>query len=123
MNILKKVLQILLGVGLLIFGLNGFLNFIPFPQVGPEAGKFLSALGNTKSIFPLISIIETVAGVLLLVNKAKGLALVMVFPILLGAVLYHLALDPNGTGGAALFLILNVVLIVLNFDRFKELFK
>lgn len=85
-------------------------------EVGPEAGAFFGAIASTKIFFPIIGIIEIVTGALPLFNKAVPLALVIIFPILFCAVLFHISLNPEGILFALIGFILNGTLFFL----FKE---
>lgn len=119
----KTVMRIFFGVFLLFFGLNGILQFMPMPEVGPQAGAFLGAIASTKLFFPLISIIETIVGALLIVNKAVPLALIIIFPILVCAVLFHISLDPAGILFAIIGLVLNILLFFTNKEKYLPLMK
>lgn len=121
MKNLKTVLRIIFSVFLLFFGLNGFLQFAPMPEVGPVAGAFLGAIASTGLFFPIISLIEVASGVALLVNKATPLALVVVFPVLFCATLFHISLDPGGVLFALIGLILNIILFVSHKDKYLAL--
>ena len=90
--------RVLLGLLLLVFGLNGFLNFIPQPPPPTEGGEFLSAL-TAGNVLPVVKVFEVVIGALLLSGRFVPLALVMLVPIAVGIVLYHLTFDiPGGAG-------------------------
>ena len=92
------VVRYLLGLMLFVFGLNGFLNFIPQPPPPSDGGEFLGALvaGN---VLPVVKVLEVVIGALLLAGRFVPLALVMLVPIAVGIVLYHLTFDiPGGAG-------------------------
>ena len=115
------VARILLGLMLLIFGLNKFLQFMPMPSMPEAAGEFMGALGKSGYIFPIIAIVEISTGVLILINKYTALALVVLFPIMLNALLFHVFLDIAGIGGAALANVLNVFLFFAYKDKYKEL--
>ena len=121
MKNLKTVLRIIFGIFLLFFGLNGLLQFVAMPEVGPEAGAFFGAIASTKIFFPLISIIEIATGALLLFNKAVPLALVIIFPILLCAVLFHIALNPEGILFALIGFILNGTLLFFFKEKYVTL--
>ena len=121
MKNLKTVLRIIFGIFLLFFGLNGLLQLVSMPEVGPEAGAFFGAIASTKIFFPLISIVEIVAGVLLLLNKAVPLTLVIVFPILLCAVLFHISLNPEGILFALIGFILNSILFFFFREKYTTL--
>ncbi|MBE0424108.1 MAG: DoxX family membrane protein [Lutibacter sp.] len=115
-------LRLLLGLILLVFGANKFLQFMPSPPMEGPPADFFGALFATGYMIPLIAITEIVAGVLLLTNKWTGLALVLVAPISVNIVMFHLALAPAGIAAAAVVAVLNVVLIYANWKKFKTLF-
>lgn len=92
------IARALLGLAFSIFGLNGFLGFIPQPPHPGAAGDFLGALAATSYMFPLIKGTELVAGLLLLSNRFVPLALTLLAPVLVNIVAFHLFLDPKGIG-------------------------
>ncbi len=120
MKTTKIIVRILLGLILTVFGLNGFLQFMPMPEMTPEAGELMGALAKAGYFFPLIAIVEILVGVLLLINKYTAIALIVLFPIMLNAFLFHLFLDIAGIGAAALAITLNVFLFITNKDKYKE---
>lgn len=90
--------RILLGAAFTVFGLNGFLNFMQPPPPSEAGGALLGAMAQSGYMFPLIKGTETVAGLMLLTGFRAPLALVLLMPIEINIVLFHLALDPSGTG-------------------------
>ena len=106
--------RILLGLIYFVFGLNGFLNFMTPPAPTPEAGAFLGALAATGYMFPVIKLVEVLAGIALLSGKFVPLALVISFPVTVNIFLIHAILDPGGLPigifllGSSLFLGLKV---------------
>jgi putative oxidoreductase len=117
---LTMVLRLLLGLILLVFGLNKFFHFIPMDP--PAPGGFMEALFLTGYMFPLIAITEIGVGLLLLLNKWTGFALVWLAPVSVNMILFHLTFDVSTIGPAALVAILNLVLIYANWKKFKTLF-
>jgi uncharacterized membrane protein YphA (DoxX/SURF4 family) len=100
--------RIMLGFVFLVFGLNGFLNFIPQPPVPEGAGAFAGALAATGYMFPLIKGVEVVGGALLLSNRFVPLALAIVAPNVVNIVLFHAVLAPAGLPIALLVLALEI---------------
>jgi uncharacterized membrane protein YphA (DoxX/SURF4 family) len=90
--------RIVLGLAFLVFGLNGFLQFMPMPPAPEKAGAFLGALAATGYMFPLIKGTEVIAGALLLSGRFAPLALTLLAPIVVNIVAYHAALAPAGLG-------------------------
>ena len=105
----------LLGAVLFVFGLNGFLSFIPAPAPAPGAGgTFLAALAATGYLMTLVKAVEVAVGVLLLADRFVPFALILFAPVAVNIALYHVALDPTvpGVAVALLMLALEVFLLV-----------
>lgn len=116
-------IRILLGLGLVVFGLNGFLHFMEMPPLSQEAGVFIGAIATAGYILPIVSVVEVLAGISFLTNKFVPLMAVVLFPVLLNAFLFHLVLDPAGIAGAAVFTVLNVVLMFANKPAYEKMLK
>src|SRR5580700_5508958 len=101
--------RVLLGLLFLVFGLNGFLHFIPMPPPGGLAGQFLGAL-FVSHYLRAVFLLETVAGLLLLVNRFTPLALAILAPVLVNIVLFHACMAPSGYAPAAIAVALWFVL-------------
>jgi hypothetical protein len=110
MKKLSLVARILLGLVLFVFGLNGFLHFIPQPPLEGPAGAFGGALAATGYMFPLIKGTETIAGLMLLSNRFVPLALTLFAPIAVNILLFHTILAPAGAGMAIALLVLEIFL-------------
>ena len=113
MRIAVTVARYLLGIIFLVFGLNGFLGFIPQPPPAPGPGALLGAFVASGYMMPLIKLTEISVGALLLANRFVPLALVVLMPVTLNIFLLHAFLDPAVPGiiVATLVLVLNVFLI------------
>ena len=119
----KVIIRILLGVILVVFGLNKLLQFMPIPPMSVEASAFMAALVESGYILPIVAIVEVITGIMLLFNKYQALALVVLFPVLLNSFLFHLFLDTAGIGGAAMATAINVFLLYVNKESYSQIFK
>ena len=88
------VVRVLLGLFFAVFGLNGFVNFIPPPETSPAGEAFLTALAATGYMLPLIKGTELGVGVLLVSGRCVPLALVLLAPVTVNILLFHVVLDP-----------------------------
>ena len=95
MKIAVLVARILLGLLFLVFGLNGFLNFIPAPPIPGQAGQFVGVL-IASHYFVVVSLIEVVASVLLLSGQFIPLGLVLLGPVLFNILVFHVLMQPAG---------------------------
>lgn len=105
--------RLLLGLVFAVFGLNGFVNFIPPPAKPMPAGAaaFLTALFATGYMIRLVAGTQLVAGVLLLANRFVPLALLLLAPVIVNIVAFHLFLAPDGLPLAAIVLVFEVALM------------
>jgi len=105
-KLLPVAVRILLGLVFLVFGLNGFLWFIPPPAAPlPEgAMAFGMALMKTGYLFQLLKGTEVLAGLLLLTNRFVPLALALLAPIILNIFAFHAFLEPSGVALAGALL-------------------
>ena len=113
-------LRILFGVFCLIFGLNKFLNFIPFPPIEGD-GATLMTIYATSGFFKIIGILEIVFGLALIVGKYVPISLTFLIAIMFNALIFHALHDMGGIGGAVLGMILGCVLAYAYKDKFKDL--
>jgi len=116
-------IQVIAGLMLIVFGLNKFLHFIPMGEPAPAMGEYMGALFKTGFLFPLIAVIEILAGLAFVSNKFAALMAVIVMPVMVNAFLAHLFLDPAGIGGATFIIAVIVIVMVRYRDRYKEIFK
>lgn len=112
--------RLLLGLLFLVFGLNGFFNFLPQPPMPEKALALAMAFGQTGYMWPLIKGTEVIAGLLLLSGFFVPLALVFLAPVVVNIVLFHIFLEDGA--GLALPLILVVLGVLTAWSR-KEDFK
>jgi uncharacterized membrane protein YphA (DoxX/SURF4 family) len=118
-----KLMRILLGVILVVFGLNKFLNFIPAPELPENAANFIDSLASTGYVLQVVGVIEILIGLLLLFNKWVAFALVVLVPISVNILLFHLFLDIPGISGALLVTVFNGILIYKLWPKYKPLFN
>jgi len=95
MKIAVLIARNLLGLLFLVFGLNGFLHFIPMPPLSGLAGQYMGALFVSNYLVPVF-ILQVLGGVLLLANRFVPLALVLLGPVIVNIVLFHVLMAPEG---------------------------
>jgi putative oxidoreductase len=121
MKIAALIARILLGVVFVVFGLNGFLNFIPATLPSGLAGQFLTVLLQSHYVL-FVSAFQVVGGVLFLVNRYVPLGLALLAPVIANIFVYHLLLDRSGLPVAIVVAILWGILFFRNRQHFSGLF-
>jgi putative oxidoreductase len=122
MKILTTISRFLLGFIFLVFGLHGFLHFIPMPPPSGVAGQFLGSMFVTKYLL-FVFAIQLIGGVLLLINRYVPLALTILGPIIVNILLFHGLMNPDGLGLALLVTILWAVVFASVRSAFAGIFQ
>ena len=118
MKIVSVIARILLGLLFLVFGLNGFLNFIPMgPMPLGLAGQFTAALFESHYM-TVVFTLELAGGVLLVFNRYVPLALTLLAPVIVNIVLFHVFMAPSGLPLAMAV----SVLWILTAHKFRSVF-
>jgi putative oxidoreductase len=102
----------LLGLLFIVFGLNFFLNFIPMPADPSPADAphklFMAALFPTGYL-AFVKVMEIIGGILVAVPKTKNIGLLVLGPIIINILCFHIFL----TKGATLIDPVNILISLL----------
>lgn len=115
MKIVKAVLFSLFGLLLVNSGLNKFLHYMPVPEGLPEdLTKDNAAFGEIAWLMPLIGFAEVLGGLLILVPRMRALGALVVFPVMVGVLLTHITVAPEGL---VMALVIWAILLWIIFDN------
>jgi putative oxidoreductase len=95
MKIAVLISRILLGLIFVFFGVNGYLNFLHAPMPTGQAGQYLGVMFGSFYMY-FVSLVQLVGGVLLLSGQFIPLALVLLGPVLVNILLFHISFQPSG---------------------------
>ena len=115
--------RIVLGLGFTVFGLNGFLHFLPQPPMSGPPAEFAGALFATGYMFPLIKGTEVVTGLLLLSGRFVPLALTVLAPVMVNILAFHAFLAPAGLAVPIVFAALGIYLAYAHKSVFAPLLR
>lgn len=118
MKLASTIARYLLGLVFLVFGLNGFLHFIPTPPPPGPGGMFMGGLFVSHALLVIMAL-EALGGLLLLVNRFVPLAIVILGAITFNILLFHAFMAPSGLP-MALFV---SVLLLLTFWGVRSAFR
>jgi uncharacterized membrane protein YphA (DoxX/SURF4 family) len=121
MKIAVVIARILLGLMFFVFGLNGFLNFIPAPPIPGPAGAFNGAMQETHYTW-FVSGVQVIAGALLLTNQYVPFAVVVLAAVLANILVFHATMLPAGFPLALVATILWVIVALPLRSHFAPLF-
>ncbi len=118
MKHLPKGVRLFYGLLFTIFGANGFLQFMPVPEMPAAAGAMMGGLAGSGYFFPVLKATELSCGLLLLSNKYVALALTILAPILINIFLFHAFLAPSGLPVPIVLIALELYLVCAYKDSF-----
>jgi putative oxidoreductase len=107
------IARVLMGLPLIVFGLNTFFRFLePDPEAFPAAAwDWLNAMQATGYLNGLKGGVEILCGVLFVTGRLVPFALVIFAPVLVNIVAFHIYLSSPSTGAIA-FLMLAIELFL-----------
>ena len=117
------VLRILLGLMFLVFGLNGFLNFMPAPKDMPQ--EIMNVIGALMKAgyMNVVSGAEVLVAVMLLTNRFVPLALALLAPVVVGIITFHIAIAPATVGPGIVVLVMELYLAWAYRGAFRPMLK
>jgi putative oxidoreductase len=121
-KIVTTIARYLLALIFTVFGLNGFLNFIPPQPIPPAALQFAGAMMQSHYIL-VVFVLEIAGGLLLLANRYVPLALTILAPVIVNIVLFHLFMAPAGLPLAFIVSLLWIVEAYSVRDAFSGIFR
>lgn len=120
MKIAALIARLLLGLIFVVFGLNGFLHFIPGPLPPGLAGQFASAM--MQSHYDLfVSAFQVVGGALLFSPRFAPLGLVILGPVIANILAFHIFMLPSGLAVAIVAALLWCVAALRHLPYFRYL--
>lgn len=115
-------IRIFFGIFLLFFGFDHFFNYIPFPEMAPEANAYFANLLSSGAM-QLVGIVEILAAFAFIFNRYGALMAFILMSVSVNAVLFHIALDPPKIYGALLLLLLNISMLYFYRKQYSQLLK
>jgi putative oxidoreductase len=123
MIIAAIISRYLLGLLFTVFGLNGFLRFIPQPRPpNPVALQFMIAVSVSR-LMGMVLLVQLIGVVLFIGGRFVPLAIAVLAPVLLNFLNYHLTMDPGSIGGALVATNFGAILFLCHRSRFAGIFR
>src|ERR1700726_1021210 len=123
MKIVSVIARYLLGLMFTVFGLNGFLHFIPQPPpANPVAIQFLVAV-SASHFAAFFFLLQLLGGLLLLFGFFVPLALTLLAAELYNILAFHLTMSPVTIAPALVPGVFGVLVFLQYRDSFKSIFS
>jgi putative oxidoreductase len=121
MKVAVLIARILLGLVFLVFGLNFYFFFMPMQTLPGDAG-LIGGLFFRHGWFYFYGILYVIGGLMLLAGRFVPLGLVLIGPIIVNILLFHITLAPSGIGPGLVCAVLEIFLIYAYRAAFRGIF-
>lgn len=112
MRVAATISRYFLGFIFFVFGLNGFLHFIPQPPMPPSLALQFMTVMVASHYFVVVFLVQLIGGILLLVNRFVPLALTLLGSVIVNILNFHILMNPGGIGPVLLATILWIVVFL-----------
>lgn len=123
MKIVKIIICVLFGLMFISAGLNKFFNYLPVPELPADQLKVMTALMSIPWLMPLLASMEIIGGTLFAIPKTRALGAIVIFPIMVGILLHHLTVAPEGIIMAVILFVINIWIIFDNCGKYELIMK
>jgi len=123
MKIVVLIARILLGLMFVAFGAIGLFHLMTPPPMPDGLMKKFSEALNESHISQVVSALQLISGLLFLVNRFVPLALVLLGPVLVNILLFHIFVAPAGFQPGVVATILWFIIFYAHRDAFAGIFK
>jgi uncharacterized membrane protein YphA (DoxX/SURF4 family) len=120
---IPTIARIGLGLVFTVFGLNGFLHFLPQPPLSGPPAEFFGALMATGYMLPLLMATELASGLLLLSGRFVPLAITLLAPVIVNILGFHAFIAKGGYALPLIVLAAEICLAWAYRDSFAPLLR
>lgn len=116
------VVSVLFGLMFINSGLNKFFNYMPMPENLPEPMmKAFGAFMEIGWLMPLIAVVEIIGGLLFMIPKYRALGALMILPVMVGILLFHIVQAPQGLLMGVVLMAVLIWAIAEDWGKFRGL--
>lgn len=118
MKHLPLILRVLLAIPMIFFGINKYAHFMemPPPEEGSLAAGYMMTLFGTY-LWHWVAATEIVGGIMLLMKKTSLFGAIILMPVLLNIVGYHLFVDGEMQGAVMGIMLTLFAVAIMYFNK------
>lgn len=122
MKIAAIVVRVLMGLMFAFSAIVVLFKLVPQPELTGEIKTFMDGVNATGYMMTTIKVIELICAAAFLSGRFVPLAAVVIFPININILLFHVTIAPEGLLVAILLMIGNLFLAWYYREKYKPLF-
>ena len=121
MKIALIIVRILMGLMFAFASIAFFFKLMPEPVMTGSAKVFNDGIAASVYLMPTVKIFELLCALAFLSGRFVPLATVVIFPIILNILLYHVFLDSAGVPMAVILMLGNLFLAYVNREKYQSI--
>ena len=121
MKIASIIVRILMGLMFAFASIVVLFKLMPQPEQTGNVKIFMDGMTASVYLMTTVKIVELVCAVAFLSGRFVALATVVIFPINLNILLFHVFLEPSGLAMAILLILGNLFLAYYYRDKYKSI--
>ena len=122
MKIIALIIRVLMGLMFFFSSVVVLFNLAPMPELKGNVKLFMDGITVSVYLLPFIKITELICSLAFISGRFVTLATLIIFPIVLNIVFYHIFLAPEGLPIAILLLVGNLFLAYTYRRNYVSLF-
>ena len=123
MKIAVIIVRVLMGLLFIFASVVVLFKIAPQPELTGNVKIFMDGVNASGYLMPLIKITELLCGIAFVSGRFVPLATVVIAPVILNILLFHVFVDTSGLPVAVLLVFANIFLAYANWDKFKPILE
>jgi uncharacterized membrane protein YphA (DoxX/SURF4 family) len=112
-----------MGLLFIFASVTVLFNLVPQPELKGNTKIFMDGINASRYLLPLIKITELFCGIAFLTGYFVPLATVVIAPVTISILLFHIFVDPSGLPVAILLVLANIFLAYANWEKFTPILE
>ncbi len=121
MKIAVLITRILMGLMFAFASIVVLFKLMPQPEQTGQIKIFMDGMTASVYLMTTVKIIELISAIAFLSGRFVPLATVVIFPIIVNILLFHVFLEPSGLPIAILLMLGNLFIAYYYRDRYKAM--
>lgn len=121
MKIAAIIIRVLMGLMFAFASIAYFFKLVPQPELTGDIKTFMEGIEASVYLMTTVKIFELLCAIAFLSGRFVPLAAVVIFPINVNILLFHLFLDPSSLLIAVLLVLGNLFLAYYYRDKYKPM--
>ncbi len=121
MKIVAIIVRVLMGLLFLFASISVLFNLVQQPELTGKTKIFMDGVNASGYLLTLIKVTELLCGIAFVTGRFVPLASVVIAPVIINILLFHIFVDTSGLIVGVLLTAGNIFLAYANWEKYKPL--